>query len=171
MATTRVSIEDYLWRIGHHGYHEEYKDGEVREKAMGGNSHGAWVVAIAAYFHRHRQEWGIRALSDLHVNVKGSDYRIGDVVIVDRSVVMDCKPLHLAPIAVFEILSPTDSEREAMERLQDYEAMGTPLLFLLDPEAAVFKQYKSGTLALVADFVWPERKVRFPFSQIASELD
>lgn len=45
---------------------EEYIDGELQEKAMGGNSHGAWMVAIAAYFHRDRHEWGIRALADLH---------------------------------------------------------------------------------------------------------
>ena len=171
MATTRVSTEEYLERVGHHAFHEEFINGELREKAMGGKSHAAWLVAIAAYFHRHRHEWGIRALPDLHVNVRGSNYRIGDVAIVDRTVTMDSAPLQQAPVAVFEILSPTDNENEPIERLRDYEAMGTSLLFLVHPESAVFKQYSAGTLTPVTEFVWPTRDVRFSFADIALEVD
>lgn len=171
MATTRISLETYLERMGSHDFHEEFIDGEIQEKPVGGNSHAAWMIAIAAYFHRHRHEWGVRALPDLHVNVSGHNYRIADVAIVDRRVVMDKGPLREAPVAVFEILSPTDSEQETVERLRDYEAMGTRLLFLLDPEDGVFKRYAAGSLTAVSEFSWPERNIRFPFAEMALELD
>ena len=171
MATTRLSAEEYLQRVGHHAFHEEFVNCELREKPMGGKSHAAWLVAIAAYFHRHRHEWGIRALPDLHVHVRGGNYRIGDVAIVDRSVTIDSAPLQQAPIAVFEILSPTDSESETLERLRDYEAMGTSLLFLVHPESALFKQYSAGVLTPATEFVCPARNIRFPFTKIALELD
>jgi Uma2 family endonuclease len=171
MVTTRVSVQEYLERMGRHGFRDEYIDGEIREKAMGGKSHAAWVVAIAAYFHRHRHEWDIRALIDLHVHVSESNYRIGDVAIVDRSVEMNNAPLRQAPIAVFEILSPTDSESETVERLRDYKAMGAQFLYLVDPESGIFRQSSAGSLTPVTEFIWPARNVRIPFADIALELD
>jgi Uma2 family endonuclease len=171
MSTTRVSIDEYLDRVDRHGFHDEYVDGKLREKAMGGNIHSVWLMAIATYFHRHRHEWGIRVLPDLHVNVRVGNYRIGDVVIAERSVEMDSGPLQQTPVAVFEILSPTDSESETIDRLRDYEAMGTTLLFIVDPENAIFKQYRAGRLTPMSDFAWPARNVRFPFADIALEID
>lgn len=171
MATTRVSLEVYLDRAGQHGFHEEYVDGEVQEKEMGGNLHGAWIVAIAVYFHRHRHEWGIRALSDLHVNTQRSDYRIGDVVIVDRSVPLVATPLKQPPFAVFEVLSPTDSVSRTVARLRDYAAMGSEFLYLLDPEDGIFQRYAEGQLTPANEFICESRGIRFAFAEIALELD
>jgi len=171
MATTRVSLVEYLDRASRHGFHEEYVDGGIQEKEMGGYVHGAWMVAIGVYFHRHRHEWGIRPASDLHVNTRRSDYRIGDVVLVDRSVPLDAAPLKQTPFAVFEILSPTDTVAATVARLRDYAAMGCEYLYLLNPEDGIFQRYAEGKLTPATDFICQARGIHFPFSEIAQELD
>ena len=171
MATTRISLEEYLDRADQHGFHEEYVNGQIQGKDVGGYLHGAWIVAISAYFHRHRHEWGIRAITDLHVNTRRSDYRIGDVVIVDRSVALDAAPLKHAPFAVFEVLSPTDTISETVDRLRDYAAMGSEFLFLLDPEEGIFQRYSEGKLIPATEFICQARGIGFSLTEIAAELD
>ena len=47
----------------------------------------------------------------------------------------------LAPLAVFEVLSPDDTVQELYEKLDDYTAMGIPQIWVVDPKTGVFKHY------------------------------
>jgi Uma2 family endonuclease len=123
----------------------EYVDGVIEERPMGQNDHSAWQNAIALWFSQKAKEWGIRVRPELRVRVARTNYRVPDVVLLDRNLPPEPIATH-PPIAVFEVLSPEDSLSRMMVKLGDYERMGIPTILVLDPEAGNHRRYVGGRL-------------------------
>lgn len=126
----------------------EYVDGEIQERAAGELDHAAWQAAIQKWFWKHEQEWGIRVLAELRVQVSPTRFRVPDVVVLENT-----GPLRemeqivkTAPVAVFEILSPEDKLVRVLEKLADYEAMGVRGIFVINPKSGEKYQYAGGDL-------------------------
>ena len=126
----------------------EYVDGEIQERAVGELDHAAWQAAIQKWFWKHEQEWGIRVLAELRVQVSPTRFRVPDVVVLENT-----GPLRemeqivkTAPVAVFEILSPEDKLVRVLEKLADYEAMGVRGIFVINPKSGEKYQYSGGDL-------------------------
>ena len=126
----------------------EYVDGEIQERAVGELDHAAWQAAIQKWFWKHEQEWGIRVLAELRVQVSPTRFRVPDVVVLENT-----GPLRemeqivkTAPVAVFEILSPEDKLVRVLEKLADYEAMGVRGIFVVNPKSGEKYQYLGGDL-------------------------
>ena len=165
MATpTKVPIELYL----HTTYEPdaEYIDGEIEERPVGENGHSAWQQAIAFWFGLHADEWNIVVRPELRVQTSETRFRIPDVAILDAT--LPREPFAISPpLAVFEVLSPEDYHTRLIRKLGDYEQMGIPAIWVIDPETGLFERFADGQLARGSEFSLPERGIAFPVTEIA----
>ncbi len=125
----------------------EFVDGEVEPRPMGEYDHATWQYAIQQWFAQHAKEWNIRVRSELRVQVSPTRYRVPDVVVFDRGRPVEQILTH-APIAVFEVLSPEDTIARMLLKLEDYERMGIPGIFLLNTRLERAYRYVAGDLRL-----------------------
>jgi Uma2 family endonuclease len=165
----RVPLEVYLhssdWEPD-----AEYVDGEIEERPMGENNHSAWQHAIQVWFQQHAREWNIRVRPELRVQVAATRFRVPDVTILDRDQPIEQIISH-PPVAVFEILSPEDRYARFMRKLKDYEAMGIPQIWVIDPEGPSIQRFQSGQLTSNALFDEPARGIHFEMRSIEERLD
>ncbi len=146
MATTLISVEEYLKTA--YEPDAEYVDGVIEERSMGEDQHSAWQVAFVTYFNMRAKEWNIRVRPVLRMKTSECRYRIPDVAILDADAPRDPVAL-VPPLAAFEILSPEDRLSRLMVRLADFEAMGVPALYVIDPADNSFFRYQGGKLSAV----------------------
>jgi Uma2 family endonuclease len=160
MATTatQIPLEVYLRT----SYHPDcdYVDGEVQERNLGEFDHSQLQMAIAAWFHSHRNEWGIRVLPEQRVRVSASRVRIPDVCLVSRERPVE-QVITAPPLAIIEILSPEDRVRRYNDRLEDYRAMDVQNIWVFDPTARTGFDWRAG---------WQERQ-RFEVAGTPIYLD
>ena len=163
-AAAHISEEQYLRSI--FDPDAEYVDGEVRERRMGTYDHGDWQQAIQRWFAEHAKEWNLRSVSELRMRVKPGRYRIPDVSVLDRVHPKE-QVVTVAPLAVFEVLSPDDTVQELYEKLVDYAEMGIPQIWIVDPKTGVFKQYVDACLRPADRFDFADRGIEFDVREIA----
>ena len=144
MATaTRIPVELYLDSM--YEPDAEYVDGDVEERPMGEYDHSSWQFAIQRWFTGYQDQWNIRVLPELRVQVSPTRYRVPDMVLLDHARVKE-QIITYPPIAVFEILSPEDRMDRVLVKLADYEAMGVKNIVLIDPKQTIVWRYEGGTL-------------------------
>ncbi len=54
--------------------------------------------------------------------------------------------MDVPPLAVIEILSPTDRMGEILERFREYAAIGVPVIVQMDPEKGIAHRFQNGSL-------------------------
>lgn len=165
-TTTRISLEEYL----HTSYEPdaEYVDGVIEERPMGEDQHSEWQATLAFFFKAHRREWSIRVRPELRTRTSERRYRIPDVAILDAA--LPREPIATAPpLMAMEILSPEDRLSRLVTRLSDFEAMGVPAIYVIDPADNSLLRYKGGRLENVD--VLMLRDVAIQFADILAELD
>lgn len=125
-----ISVREYL--TTDYSPDCDYVDGVVEERNLGEIDHSSLQMAVSAYFHSHRQEWGIHVFPEQRVQVSPTRFRVPDVCVVVGS-----KPkeqiLRTPPFICIEVLSPEDRLSKVREKLDDYLHFGVPYIFLLDP--------------------------------------
>ncbi len=105
MATTFVPLEVYLQT--EYEPAAEYVDGVIEERPVGEDQHSAWQIAIGYWFRQHASQWNILVRPELRVQTSATRFRVADVAIL-AAARMPSPTATVAPIAVFEILSPED---------------------------------------------------------------
>ncbi len=149
MATTHlISVEEYLKTS--YEPDAEYVDGVIEERPMGEEQHSEWQVALIFYFRTRAREWGIRVRAELRTQTSERRYRIPDVALLDANAPRDPVAL-VPPLAAFEVLSPEDRLSRLMVRLADFERMGIPALYVVDPADNSFFRYQGGKLENVQE--------------------
>ncbi len=123
----------------------DFVDGFIEERPMGEYDHSTWQDALQAWFRAHYPEWQLRARPELRIHVSPARYRIPDVVVTARDQPVE-QVLVTPPVAVFEVLSPEDTLRRMVIKLQDYERMGVRNIFVIDPEGPAFFRFEDGKL-------------------------
>jgi Uma2 family endonuclease len=166
-TATCISEEQYL--RSSFSPDAEFVDGEVRERPMGTYSHADWQQAIQRWFAEHAKVWNVRSVSEQRVKTLPGHYRVPDVVVLDRANPRE-ETVTIAPLAVFEVLSPDDRVQELYEKLDEYSAMGIPQIWVMDPKTGVFKQYADLCLKPAAHFAFAHRGIDFDFVQIRALL-
>lgn len=147
MATaTTVPIEVYL--RSSYEPDAEYVDGVIEERPMGELDHASWQMAVLAYFLRH-QEWKVKALPELRVQVSPTRYRVPDVTVLKVDAPREQIITH-APLMVLEILSPEDTMKRILIKLADYAQMGIESVFVIDPGRDCYF-YEAGNLEIVQE--------------------
>ena len=146
----------------------EYVDGVIEERPMGEDSHAAMQLAICAWFLKHGNEWNTRVRPELRVQVAATRFRIPDVTVLDRSQPIE-QVATRPPLAVFEVLSPEDTVQRLKSKLNDYQKMGIPEVWVVDPETREWSRFEDGQLVRRTEF---QRGVMsFPLSAIEAEID
>ena len=168
-TTTLASVEEYLRTSFEPD--AEYVNGQIEERAVGGDDHSIWQGAVYSWFRQHAEEWQIRARTELRVQVASASFRVPDVTILDRNRAIEQIVTH-PPLAVFEILSPGDTLKGVMAKCRDYDRMGIATIVVLDPSGPHFR-YISGRLEPLEPrgFDVPGCKARFDLDEIAKLLD
>ncbi len=166
MATTLVSVEEYLRST--YEPDAEYVDGVIEERPMGEDEHSAWQITLAAYFHVRRREWHIRVRPELRTKTSERRYRIPDVALIDAA--LPREPIATTPpLMAVEILSPEDRLSRLVVRLGDFEAMGVPAIYVIDPADNSLLRFQGGRLEVVD--VLKLREVAISFADLLAELD
>ena len=144
-ATAIMPVEQYL--RSDYEPDAEYVDGQIEHRPAGEYDHSTWQCASQRWFLTHAKNWNIRVRCELRVQVSPTRYRVPDVVVFDRSRPGEQILTH-PPIAVFEVLSPEDTMARLLFKLDDYERMGIPGIFMLDPRLERGYRYVAGDLRL-----------------------
>jgi Uma2 family endonuclease len=171
-ATTQTSVvplEAYL--ASRFEPDAEFVHGAIEERPMGEYDHSSWQHAVELWFALHAKEWGIRVRPELRVNTTRENCRVPDVTVLDRNLPIEQVITH-PPIAVFEVLSPTDTLAQMMAKLREFETMGIRAIFVLDPNGNHFR-FKDGRLEPLGrePVILPGSNCRFDLAEIEKLLD
>jgi len=164
-----VSVEEYL--RSSFDPDAEYESGQIEERAVGGNDHSAWQDAILAWFRQQLQSGQIRVRPEQLIQVAPTSFLIPDVTLLDRNRPIEQIVTH-PPVAVFEIISPTDAIRRMMVKCAEYERMGIQTILLIDPKGSMFR-YRGGGLEPLKTrtFDLPGSTARFDLDEIEKLVD
>ena len=172
MATTLISplisVAEYLKTSASPDC--EYVRGVIKERAVGELDHASWQDALLHWFRDHKLAWNIRVYPELRVQVAADNYRVPDVTILSRNAPRE-QIVTQPPLAVFEILSPTDTMTDMLERLADYQEMGIPAIWVIEPKKPSYYLYSSGQLTPATIFELPGTSFNVPMSEIAAVVD
>src|ERR1035441_5420489 len=138
-TTTRIPVELYL-RSSEWEPDAEYVDGEIEERPVGEYDHADWQQAILRWFSGNAKQWNIRVIPEVRVQTSASNYRVPDVSVLSRSNPIE-QIITTPPIAVFEVLSPSDTITKMLRKLSDYSSMGIPQIWIVDPATGNFFRY------------------------------
>jgi Uma2 family endonuclease len=168
-TTTFISVEEYLRSSFEPD--AEYEDGRIEERAVGENDHSAWQGAICAWFQQQTKQGQIRVRPELRVQVAPTSFLVPDVALLDRNLPIEKIATH-PPVAVFEILSPTDTLKRVMAKCRQYERMGTRTILVIDPDGPKY-QYVAGRLEelQLRAFDLAGSAARFDLDEIEQLLD
>ena len=100
---------------------------------MGDWDHSRLQFALLLYLGTREREWGIYVVGECRLQVKPDNFRIPDVMVLSR----DRKPepiIREAPLLCIEVLSPDDTVKRTMQRVEEYIAMGVKAVWVLDPK-------------------------------------
>ena len=165
MATTLISVEEYL--KSSYEPDAEYVDGVIEERPMGEDQHSAWQVALVTYFNVRGREWNIRVRSELRTRTSERRYRIPDVAVLDAA--LPREPVAtVPPLIAFEVLSPEDRLSRLLVRLADFENMGVPAIYVIEPADNSLFRYSQGRLESDSKIVLGERTI--PFQELVDLL-
>ncbi len=167
-ATSVVTFEDYMKMSADPDC--EYVAGVIEERPVGEYDHSTWQTILAAFFSGKSTEWGIKARTELRVQVNSDSFRVPDVTLLKRDAPREQIITH-APLAVFEILSPEDSMTRMLEKLAEYERMGIAAIWVIEPKRLLYYRYREGQLSLGTTFDLPGTGFSVPFSEIAALAD
>jgi len=167
-AVSQVSVQDYLKMTSDPDC--EFVEGVVEERTVGEYDHATWQTIIAGFFTFNKPDWGVRARSELRVQVAPNRFRVPDVTILSREAPREQIITH-PPLAVFEILSPEDSMTRMLEKLADYESMGIKAIWVIEPKKPSYFQFSQGKLIPAVVFDLPGTPFRVPMGEIEKLID
>jgi Uma2 family endonuclease len=118
---------------------EEVVDGEIRKMPPNKWNHTRIVEALARQFIAQLNPEATHVVTSVFGLVVRSEplaLRVPDLALfhADRVVERDGY-IHSAPELVVEVLSPANTRSERAGKLQDYESLGVPEVWVVSPEA------------------------------------
>jgi Uma2 family endonuclease len=129
--TPYLSVEDYLA----HTYRPDvdYVDGHLEERNLGEYDHSTLQGTLFALLHTNRHAWHIRVAVELRVQTSPRRFRVPDVAVLNADGPKE-QIVRRPPLLCLEVLSPEDTLRRMLDRIQDYFIMGVPEVWIFDPQ-------------------------------------
>jgi Uma2 family endonuclease len=143
-TTTRtVTYEEWLNMTVVEDTIEEVVTGEVRTMPPNKWKHALIVENLSHTLNRQVDEHEVLVVTTqfgLIIRKQPLTSRVPDLAMfVKKNIVEQDGYIHSAPELVVEVLSPANTRAERTEKLQDYEALGVPEVWVLSPEARTFE--------------------------------
>lgn len=126
-----VPVEEYL--RSSYEPDMDYVDGHLEERNMGDPEHSDLQSAVLTFLRNHERQWDIRVLAECRLQVKEDRFRIPDILVIPRGE-KPSRRVEQSPLLCIEVLSPDDTVRRIMYRVEDYVEMGVQNVWILDPE-------------------------------------
>jgi Uma2 family endonuclease len=169
MATsTMVPLEEYLTTSYEHDC--EWIDGELKERGMPDGYHGYFQTLLALYFNGRMEALGLRALTEVRIEVNPRSYRIPDVMVLPADARFLPAPVS-APLLCVEVLSPDDRVTDLEDKIADYLAMGVGAIWIIDPRRRRMATADAAGTHVVEAFTLPGTSVLLSKAQLFAELD
>ena len=168
-AATYIPAEEYL--RSSYDPDAEYIDGQIEERAEGENDHSSWQKAIVVWFEQQARAAQIRVRPALRVQAAATSFLVPDVTLLYRN--RPIEPIATyPPIALFEILSPTDTLERVMTKCGKYEQMGIRTILVIDPDGQKCRFIEGRLEPLeVRPFDLPGSTARFDLDEIEKLVD
>ena len=123
--------------------------GELRMMSPGGFDHGAIginvAIALASFVRRQRIGEVVGGDTGFQIRHDPDTVRLPDVAFVRRDRVGQARPKGFFPgppdLAV-EVVSPTDSLREVLEKAQEWLAAGCQVVWVIEPATRLVRVYQ-----------------------------
>jgi len=130
-AAAAVPLAEYL--ATSYRPDREYLEGLILERNLGEFDHSRLQFLIAVALGASEQALDAYVLPEQRVQVRATRFRIPDVCLIRRQ---DREQIiRQAPLLCVEILSPEDTMSSTQQRIDDYLAMGVPVVWLVDPKS------------------------------------
>jgi Uma2 family endonuclease len=126
-APSLVSLEEYM--ATSYSPDCEYIDGVVVERNLGQGKHAYTQGEILAKIRERIASRGLMALPELRVQVARRRVRIPDICVTGQLE----ETLIVPPRLCVEVLSPDDRWSRVNASIRDYQAMGVPCIWVVDP--------------------------------------
>ena len=169
-ATLFVPLSKYL---GHSFRPDvDYVDGHLEERSLGERDHGDLQYFFASYINTRHDQWSLRAVVELRVQVRPTRFRVPDICVLDSRAPREQIVVTPPPLRI-EILSPEDTIQRTRKRAEDFFLMGVPEVWIVDPatrtvficDADIITERSEGTLTLEGT------PIAIPISAVFAVLD
>jgi Uma2 family endonuclease len=167
MATTQVSLEDYLRT--EYEPDCDYLDGELEERNSGEREHSV-VQAFFAWVFMQESAWNLQACPGLRIQVSPTRVRIADIAVLSVNDPHEAVATRL-PVAIIEVLSPLDRVSRYQQRLDDYRAMGVANIWVIDPMRRKAYDCSQIDWQAVEKFAIANSRVEIPLDPLWKKLD
>jgi Uma2 family endonuclease len=165
-----ISVREYLTT----SYRPDcdYVDGRIEKRNVGEYDHSYLQALLAHLFMNHQEEWGVRPLTDIRVQVMATRFRVPDVTVLRAGTPREPTLTH-PPLLVIEILSPEDRLSRFTERTDEYLDFGIEHIWIVDPARRVaYRVTRTGLeLAPSGEITVPGTPIRVVLSELFAELD
>jgi Uma2 family endonuclease len=141
--------------------HIEWRDNELTT-----TEHGEWVTALTLWFGNHRAEWNIRVFPEVTNKPAPLNSLIPDVTVISGNSPRE-KYVTSVPLAVFEVLSPRQSQTILNVKFAKYAQRGIPQIWFIDPEKQIWKRYTNGKLTPSDTFTATGKIPEFSMQEIS----
>ena len=156
MATAvlpHVSIDEYLHSV--YQPDVDYVDGTLEERNLGEFDHADLQSELVTFFRNRSEEWNIRTVVETRVQTTPTRFRIPDICVMPLAW-KRTQIIREAPMLCIEVLSPEDRMSNVLVRCREFNAMGRPEAWILDPKkriahrvtAAAVTELSNGALEL-----------------------
>ena len=154
MATrTRLSLHEFL-ALPETEPPSEYIDGEVRQKVSPNVYHAALAGELVRLLGNFLTETGLgRVFTEMrHFSAELNRSYLPDVSVVLAPRLREAfqqKAVGWPPDFAIEILSPDDRAADALDKIELYQKLALPLLWIVDPDERTVREYRPGQIAEV----------------------
>jgi Uma2 family endonuclease len=144
-AGTLISVDEYLRTS--YSPDKEYVDGVLLERLVGEKPHSRiqrnLIIALAGKYP------AVRIWPELRMQTVADRHRIPDVSLTLTE--PEGNILREPPFIAIEILSAEDTVTRLIEKLKEYEAVGTPNIWVFDPRLRQMFIFRSNALCEVTE--------------------
>jgi Uma2 family endonuclease len=128
---TLISVAEYLATA--YRPDRDYLEGEVRERNLGEYDHARLQSKLMLYFGNREDQLGVIGIVEQRVQVRPNRFRVPDFCLLRANATPE-QIVRTAPLLAVEVLSPDDRLTEMQDRVDDYIAMGVPVVWVVDPK-------------------------------------
>ena len=133
----------------------EYVDGTLLERNVGDWLHSLIQSNIISALRTKYPQ--LKVVPELRSQTAATRFRLPDVAVLREA--PDERYLTAPPLIAIEILSESDCMSAVMEKLHEYDAYGTPNIWVIDPRLRQISAFHAGVLKEISgDTLFTARK-------------